>query len=392
MRTVKHLPSGIAKETNLTLFPDSTIVNDTDNKDGTPVVREIYSDIITNIYKILRITKEVANGNEDNEADGYQLVNALKKFTNELNDVEQQLNLNGTQFSINIDLSILPNKFVCFAKSVEDYVATTTYTFKGSNIDVLPFSAPVPFKSGDVVLLVIDTAGVRAYSIVPAATVTTPTEIYTPLGLPVAFNNSDKIWYQEEGILLSDQPETHDLQSAIRFSASDGTLLVYEMLIVSNYVYCLVFAPNVLEYNFYRFSLTDLSVPTLVNMSGGSFPPGVDLRPNIYTDGEALFITNQTGNSVDDYIISKYIFNHNTGTLSASGSVNLDSTFQKSTNCVVKNNLLFELINGQLNKYDLGTGVKTLISVFTGNIGLIVNYKGNIFYTNGEVGKLWNLF
>lgn len=391
MRTVKHLPDGIEKETDLVKFPDSTIVNETENNDGTPVVREIYSDILTNIYKILRLTKEIANGSEDNEVAGYQLVNALRKFTNELNDVEQQLSLNGNQFSINLDLSILPNRYVCFARSVEDYVPTTTYDFKGSNATVLPFSAPVPFKSGDVVLLVIDTSGVRAYGIVPTTSITTQPELSTPFGMPVAYNNSDKIWYQEEGIILSDLPEVHDLQAAIRLMASDGTLLVYEMLIVNSYVYCLVFAPNTKEYRFYRFQLTALSTPHLVTIVGGGLPSTEDMKPNVFTDGEILFITNKGNSSPDNFVLNKYIFDHDAGSLTPSGSVNLDSTFSKSTNCVVKNNNLFELINGQLNKYELGSGAKITIGNFPSNVGLIFNYKNNIYYTNGEVSKLWNL-
>lgn len=391
MRTVKHLPNGIGKETDLAKFPDSTIVNETENNDGTPVVREIYGDILTNFYKILRLTKETANGGEDNEVNGYQLVNALRKFTNELNDVEQQLNLTDDQFSINLDLSILPNKYVCFARAVEDYVSSNTYTFTGSNDGELPFLAPVPFKSGDVVLLVIDTSAVRAYSIVPAAASTVQTEIYTPFGLPVAYNNSDKIWYQEEGFLLSNLPETHDLQAAIRVAATDGTLLVYEMLVINSFVYCLVFAPNTQIYRVYRFALSALNTPSLVTIIGGAFPVGLDNKPNVYTDGETLYITNQTGNSVNNYTLSKYTFDHNAGTLNYSGSINIDPSFTKSTNCIIKSNNLYELVNGQLNKYDLGTGVKSFIGVFTGNIGLLFNFKNNGYFSSGEISKLWNL-
>ncbi len=391
MRTVKHLPPGIPKEEDFVRFPDSTIINETENSSGTPVVREVYSDILANCYKILRLTKVVANGVEDSETTGYQLVEAFRKFTNELNDVEQQLSLSGNQFSVNIDLGLLPNKYVCFARSVENYIPTTSYTFKGSGVDVLPFEAQVPFKSGDLVLLVIDTAGVRAYSIVPSTSTSTPTEIYTPFGMPVAYNNSDKIWYQEEGVLFSDTPETYDLQAAIRFAASDGTLLVYEMLVINSFVYCLVFAPNTLTYSFYRFSVTDLSTPMLVEIAGTTFPTDEDRRPNIYSDGQTLFVTNQNGNSDDNFIISKFTFDHITGTLTLSGSVTIDATFAKSTNCVIKNNVLFEMVNGQLNRYSLDTGVKTFVGAFPGNIGLLVNYKNNLYYTNGEVAKLWNL-
>jgi len=55
MRTIKLIP-GIAKNTDTTKFPDSTIKNEVDGDEGTPVVEEIYGDVLTNIYKLLRLS------------------------------------------------------------------------------------------------------------------------------------------------------------------------------------------------------------------------------------------------------------------------------------------------------------------------------------------------
>lgn len=390
MRTVKHLPNSVAKETDLIKFPDSTVVNENDLSDGTPVVREIYGDVLTNIYKILRLTKIVANGDEDNETDGYQLVDALRKFTNNLNDVEQQLNLTGLMFSVNLDLDLLPNRYVCIVRAVEDYISTNTYQFKGTGDTALPFTAPNPFKSGDVVLLIIDTAGVRAYSLLPKAATEVINELYTPFGTPVAFNNADKMYYQEEGVLMTDTPEVFDMQAFIRFAASDGTLLVYELLVVSGYVYALVFAPNTLQYSLYRAALTNLNVVEEVSISGASFPVGEDRQPNIYTNGNLLYITNATGNDDDDGLMDIFSFDHNNNQIIKTGTVTL-TDFNKSTNTVVNSTAFYDLVNNQLYKYSLADGAKTLLATYPGYLGVLFAYKNDIYFTTGEVAKLWHL-
>ena len=47
MRTLKQL--GFIHDVNYTLFPQGAILNETDNNDGTPVVREVYGDILSNV-------------------------------------------------------------------------------------------------------------------------------------------------------------------------------------------------------------------------------------------------------------------------------------------------------------------------------------------------------
>ena len=48
-------------------FPFGAIINETDTEDGTPVVREIYNDLLVNCYKILTLAGITPNGGEDSE-------------------------------------------------------------------------------------------------------------------------------------------------------------------------------------------------------------------------------------------------------------------------------------------------------------------------------------
>jgi len=52
MRTIKNLA---VPQNSDPKFPFSTIQNETDVLDGTPVVEEIYGDVLTNLYKLLQV-------------------------------------------------------------------------------------------------------------------------------------------------------------------------------------------------------------------------------------------------------------------------------------------------------------------------------------------------
>ena len=110
MRTIKT--TGFPQDTNLNKFPDGQINNETDTQEGTPVVREIYGDVLTNIYKLMRDSGVTANGNEDSETDGYQLLEAFKKFSNELNDIRQLATVQGTNINLNFNIDFLPDNYV----------------------------------------------------------------------------------------------------------------------------------------------------------------------------------------------------------------------------------------------------------------------------------------
>jgi hypothetical protein len=390
MRTIADLAAGIPKEVNGN-FPDGTIVNETPSQEGTPVVREIYGDILTNVYKIVREAGLVPNGIEDSEATEYQFFEALKKFTNSLNDIERQLISTGSVFSVDLDISALPNKYFFIARAQAVYVTGNTYTFKGNEASPVYSFSSTGFDVGDEVLVIIDSATVRAYKL-SGSSGASANEVYTPFGTPLAYNNSSKVWYQSEGILFSDTPEVYDLQAAIRVLESDGTILVYEMFIIGGFVLCLSFKPAGAVYKFYRFTLSNLSTtPVLVPVSDPSITAGFDYKPYVFTDGVNMFITNHGGNNATDRDVSGYIVNLNTPSITGTSSITMNAAFQKSTNAAIKNNHLYTYTAGILRQFSLTDGNYVLGGSYPGNLGVLFILGTDIFYSSGDVGKKWNL-
>lgn len=161
MRTINNLPNGTPRDSTAA-FPDGNIVNEVGAQKGTPVVREIYGDVLVNLYALMRLAGVIPNGIEDGALTQLQLVEALQKLANVQNDIEQSLNLNSLQFSINLDITALPSKYFVLAKALANYDSTKVYTFKGSKpAPIYNFTSPTGFKVGDEVLLILDKTGVR---------------------------------------------------------------------------------------------------------------------------------------------------------------------------------------------------------------------------------------
>lgn len=146
-------------------YPDGAIINETTSQAGTAVANEIYNDLLVNIFKIIDVVLGGTNGAPDNEATTYQLLSALQKLPNVQNDVEQILTLASTTFTLSLDITKLPNKYFVFAKAVGAYNPAVTYTFKGSTASPsYSFTAPNGFNDGDELVLILNQAGVIAYS------------------------------------------------------------------------------------------------------------------------------------------------------------------------------------------------------------------------------------
>lgn len=387
MRKLIQLP--IVQDTDTINFPNGAIKNETDTQDGTPVVRELYNDILVNIWKILDVTKTEATGDEDSEATQYQLLDALRKLTNLLNDVEQVLSFSGTQFSIPFDLSILPDKYVCIARATDTYVSGPSYTFKGSGVTTYPFSSPTGFNASDELLVVIDHSGVRAYSL--SSLTSSADEVFTIFGLPLAFNNGNKMFYQESGSLLSDVPSVDYLENIIRVASGSGTLLVNDILIMQGYVLCFCYDfsdPDNL-YTFWQFSMLDLSTAVEVSVTGASFGIDDDFIPYVYADGTNLYVTNGCNNVSDDFILTRLQYHPDDAELQYVSEFDVDDTFDKTSNAAIKNDLLYTLVGGTLCTYGLPSGSKTELGVFTGIIGNLFGFDGEIYFTAGEVSKKW---
>lgn len=383
MKTIEQLP--IPKQVDSD-FPFGAIINETDTEQGTPVVREIYNDILVNLYKLLDLANITPTGNEDSESTQYQIVQALKLLPNDLNDIEKVLSLNSGVWEVAMDLSILPNKYVFIARAADAYVNGSVYTFKGSGATAYPFSS-AGFSASDELIVIVDVSGVRAYSLSFLSAVSN--EVFTVMGSPVAFNNSNKMYYQEDGNLISDVPSVDYLENIIRVDVSDGTVLVTDILVLNGYVLCMCVYPNTNTYFFRQFAIADLSASFTVALVGTSFDNTSDFSPYIYAEQGAIYITNDMNSSANDYVISRLNYNPALGQLSLVSSFSLDNTFVKTTSGVIKSGLLYTLVNGQLNTFNLATGVKVTLGNYNSVIGTLFGFNGGVYFTSGEVSKKW---
>lgn len=393
MKTIGLL--GFPKETNLELYPDSTVLNKTATNQGTPVCRETLGDILTNMYALLRNAGVTANGNEDNEENGYQILQALKLLANELNDVEQVISSSGGFYTVGLKFSKLPNNYIFIAKANENYNDSILY-IKGNEDDSegLPVTS-TGFGIGDEVLVVLNQESAK---IIKLNSITGSnnnfTELFTVFGTPIGYSDSgQKIWYKQNGKVFSDLPEIYDLQQAVIDYEENENIFIYDVVLISGNFVC--FCYNYLDnkYSFYKFSLNDILTP--VRMT----PEGFTLGNNdgnifnciMFSNLQNIFITNKADCSSKDYIITKLIPNFVTNKMEFAGTVELHSSFVKSSNCVLSLEALYSLINGILTKYDFSGNEPVLLGNFESFNGFLFNIKGSFYYTNGEVAKKWVL-
>ena len=382
MRTIKNL--AVPQNTD-PKFPFSTIQNETDTEDGTPVVEEIYGDILTNVYKLLQRVGITPTGTQDSDVTQYQFLEALTKLPNALNDIEQVLTLTSTVWSTPFNLDLLPNKYFFIARAGDNYVGGTSYTFKGTTDTVYNFTSG-GFKSGDELLVIIDSSTVRAYSL-PSSSAAD--DVFSVMGMPVAFNDTNKMYYQESGQLLSDVPSVDLLESIIRVNVSDGTVLLNDIFVLNGYVLCFCIVPGTNTYFFRQFVLTNLTVSTAVTLSGTSFSNASDFMPYAYAQSGSIFVTNNMNTTANDYSVTKLTYNPVAGTLTFVSTISLDNTFVKTSNAVIKSGLLYTMISGALNSFNLTSGAKISLGSYSGVAGQLFGFNGQVYFSSGEVARKW---
>ena len=384
MKVIEQL--SVPKEVNSD-FPFGAIINETDTEDGTPVVREIYNDLLVNCYKILALAGITPNGGEDNETSGYQLVEAIRNLPNLLNDVEQSLSLSATVWSVNLKFSLLPNKYVFFAKASENYNDTLTYTIKGSEANpIYNFTSPTGFNANDELVLVLDTTEVKAYSL--NSLTANPTEIKTPLGTPIAYNNSSKVYYFEDGTLMSDTPSANYIDTIIKTDVTDSTVIVLNAFILKGKLLCFCYSDANERYFFYQFDMSDLSTGTLVTYT---ISTADNFSPYCYTDGTFVYLTNDANTESDDFLLRKLNYNEATAVITNNSTITLESSFVKTTNVVMKSNALISLVGGVLNSFNLGSSTKTELGVYNANSGNIFVHNSDYYHGVDVVATKWNL-
>lgn len=386
MRTIKQL--SVPQDTNITKFPQGQIVNETTGVPGTPVIREIYGDVLTNIYKLLSDTGITPTGDEDSETSQFQILQALKLLANDLNDVQKVVSLSGTEWSVNFNIDNLPNNYVFIGKVSDSYATGVSYTFEGTGSNSYSFTSDTGFSASDDVLIILDQSGVKGVNL---KNVLETTFVNTQLGEPIGYNSTNTVYYLAQGKLLTNTPSSVDIQSNLRVSESNVFLTIVEVIIFQGKLICLVLDTSTVTYSMFKFELNNLSSPASLTLSGFTFPTGVDNAPYMYADSGFIYLTNNSGNSVNDYDIHKLSFTNNTNTVTFVSATPIDSTFEKTTNAVVKNNVLFTFIENQLDSYSLTAGTKTSVNSFDIINGVIFSMNNNNYYSNGETGIKWTL-
>lgn len=370
----------IVKKSDVNVPFGAVIQNETDTQEGTPVIDDVLNDVLVNLYKLLVLTNETPTDDLDSDLTQYQIINALKKLPNSTNDVEQVLTVSGTTVSVDLDLSLLPNKYFFFGRPTENFSPTSSFTLQGNTNENFAFrSQGLSINASDELLVIIDIGGVRVYNLSPLNS--TPKQIFTPLGTPIPYNNSSKIYYQESGKLFNDDLNIYDVQGIIRTELSDSTVLVNEMMIYSGHVLCFCFIPSSINYFFRQFELSDMTVSTAVTIVGATLGNSVDYSPYVLFNGVHLYISNASNTVVGDDRLDYFSYDTSLSKLTYNSNLNMENSFTKTTNNYV-GTYFYTLINGVLKKYNSSVLLST--TTLPTSVGQLFSYKGEPYICTGE--------
>lgn len=381
MRRLRDL--SVPQDGNNSLFPDGQIRNEALNQQGTPVVREVYGDVLTNAYAILRNAGIDFNGLEDNETNGYQLLKALKQFVNELNDIEQILTVSGTQISININLDLLPNNYVINAKASDNIPKGTNLTLTSNGSNSFTFQANENIASGDTFIFVfagndskfISLSAIRDYD-----------AILTPFDGVLSFNNTEKIFYYRDGFVLTNIPESFDVIGALRDFSNNQDLILLDVIVHRNFMISMCLTNAIGDFEFYFHNVNNPE--NVINQIGFNQPSLQTYDVYMYANEDNIFLTNYGSASLNDFEINQYSFDGQA--LNLVGSLTLNETFTTSSNVIAGNDNLLILKNNELKRYGFDGSVETLLNLPNVN-GQIFKFDGQIYYKNGNLSIPWNV-
>lgn len=386
MRTLKS--QNLIHDQNYALFPQGAIINETDSVEGTPVVREVYNDLLMNVYALVKDRKINFNNLEDNEQNGYQLINALKLVFNDYTDSVKILSKPGVDWFLDVDLSLVPVDCVFFVRSSEDVSSESVIdqTFKDRFGVVRKFTAKTNIKTGDDCILIVNNDYSRIYSLNPKSIQKSNLDNLITFGNPITLNESfDAIWYLSNGVLSNMQLNFQDIGTFITNQFGPDTILK-NVLQVSGDFLCLIYNQVNFKYKVVSFKNNTFNQLFEVSAFGQDISenPTEDLDVHFYADEVGgVFFSNQAGNSDDNYSISKYTYDRNQNQLAFQANFNLDIGFEKNTNTVVSNQRFIVLSNIGISIFNLD-GVKSTIPTYGQLIGQLFQVKNNIYFNDGH--------
>ena len=268
MRTLRG--QNIVRNLDETKFPDGTIQNETDFVDGTPVTEEVYGDILVNLYKLLKVTKTAPNELQDEETASFQIIDSLRQLTNELNDKDQLLTKIGANWSVNIDFDLIPDKYVVFARADEAFDGTVQKTeevrFRGAAATPIFEVTSAGFNAGDDVMIIIDSAEVRIVNLTNDK-VLQELPLYTGLGSPLAFDETNVLKYELQGNLIYNDPISIDLIEKIKTLTGEPNAVIYDTVVFKSHILCMARLPILEKLKFFQFELSNPATAEELNLT-----------------------------------------------------------------------------------------------------------------------------
>ena len=392
MRTIKGLP--VPQDGNDAKFPFGQLRNETSTEQGTPVVREIYGDLIVNLYKLLDLAGIAPTQTEDSEDSQFQIVEALKVFVNSTNDLQQLLSVEENKINCLLDFDLMPSGYIFIGKISESIDPSITgWEIVSSGEVSYPISRFVgTITSGDSVLVVLDVNGVTVTGL-NSLEADKVASVNTTFGSPLAFNESSQMLYFSAGNLITEQPKSYDLQSAIDIFSGSSNNHILEVIFFKGKLICSTFDNLNLIYKLFAFdksNFTDVESEIVLTTE-----TGVNNSVYMFCDGEFLYFTNSAVNvnsKVNDYEIGKFTYNVATSTLSAVTFLVLNPAFQKTTNTFIDKNTskIFTFVNGYLHYFHLQNGAIQEVAAYANVMnGVVFKFNENTYYSNGNIASKW---
>ncbi len=396
MRTIKELP--VPQDGNDVEFPDGQIRNETDSVTGTPVVREIYGDILTNIYKIIRDAGIDFTQDEDGENSQYQFLDALKVFVNNLNDKQQILTVDNEDINLPINIDNLPNSYVFIGQISDSLTATTNYTINSGDSGTASYPVVLAqnIAASATVLVVINSAGTRIVSLSGNAETTDNNGLFVGLGNPLSFNDSETLLYYSKGYIIDETPNSFAIEQAIQASEGTSDIIVVQCIVHRDKLIALALNTSTTTYDAFAFDLGDLS--TVEGKIAMPKTSGTDHQPYMYCDGAFVYFSNSgttiqsVNDSANDNDFAKFSFDAGALSFSLVSSFSLNVAFIKTTNVFMNsaNERLYTFLNGTLIYFTFDGSAPTQVGFFDTVNGLVFHFFKSTYYSNGETASKWN--
>ena len=337
MKTLKTL--NVVHDERYNLFPQGTIINETDEVEGTPVVREVYGDTLTNLYALLKDRGIQPNNLEDSEENGYQILEALKLIFNDYTDSVKILTKQNNNWRLNLKLSIAPKGTIFFVRVTDNFNSGNSNLLDSEN-NSWSLNIKNNIKSGEDCILIFDENDSRLYSVGSSSGFGSSGKNIPLFGNTIQqFESTEKIWYFFDGILSSTFPEFYPIQNVI--SSFHGEDRIIKSIIQSNgYFICLSYNELDFKYELGYFTEGNLDTYNLITFDENSISqnPVSDLELIFYKDSEGyFFVSNQNGNSNSGNVFSRFAFDQPNNKFLYQNDIAYNTDFVKSNNFAFHN-------------------------------------------------------